>query len=646
MATLNNAHRLVVAYQMVLRPPSISTGARVNLRACVLVPVYAVHIRLAAMVLAFVLAPAGAQAQSDSTSIYKDIHDYSQKHKFTRWIYSGIFVEPKAAEEPPATAPRTERVNPFKKFKGRVVRHIEVRTFDPFGFSVDDTTLAPVNTLQDWGNQLHRSTRSWVVRDLMLVKPHEPLDPLVVSESERVLRAAPFVNDARIIVQPVEGAKDSVDLLVLVHDKWSIDADGEADLTSASGRIRERNFLGWGQRVEQRVGYVLGEPSLRFSGAHEVYNIKKSHITSYVHYSLAPDGDAFGFSFDRPFYSPLAKWAAGFTWGQAWSKYKVLGTEGQVLSSYGLSPATLDLWAGRSFRLGDGTEPGSRNSNFVLAARYAQRRYATRPPAFLDPAGLYRANSLFLVSTGLSIRQYYTERYLFRFGNSEDVPEGLLLSFTTGVEKQELTANRPYLGTEVSRGRNYDDFGYLSADLAFGTFFQRGNMVDGAFTMRLLYFTDLRTLGRWHFRQFFRFNATYGINKPTYVSLDLNGGQLYGFSANGLSGTHKELFRSETVFYAPWSWLGFRIAPVLLAGFGTLGDEGDAVFSGRINPAFSIGLLVRNENLLVNTFEVSLGFYPYLSDSHGAGFRFNSFGSYSAGAWDFAFQEPAVVPFR
>ena len=625
---------------MVLRPPPTGTKTLFNPRTCM--PVNG-GLAVVAVLCAMLLAAASVQAQSDSSTIYKDIHSYSQKHKFTRWIYSGIFVEPKAADEPPASAPHTERVDPFRKYKGLVVRRIEVQTLDPFGYSVDDTALAPVNRLQGWGNRLHRKTRVRIVRNLLLVKTRQPLDPVAVSESERILRATPFVNDARILVQPV--AKDSVDLLVLVHDKWSIDVDGEADLSSASARIRERNFLGLGQRVEQRVGYVAGEQELHFSGAHEVYNIRKSRISSYVHYSLDPDGDDFGFSFQRPFYSPLAKWAAGFTWGQAWSKYKVTDAEGQVLAAYPLSPASLDLWTGRSFRLGDGSEPGSSNSNFVLAARYGQTRYATRPPDAVDLSGAFRNNSLFLVSTGLSIRQYYKERYLFRFGNSEDVPEGLLLSFTTGVEKRELTVNRPYLGAEVSRGRNYGGFGYLSADLAYGTFFQTGDLVDGTFTMRLLYFTDLRTWGLWHFRQFLRFNATYGVNKPGYVSLDLNGSQLYGFTSER-TGTHKELFRSETVFYAPWSWLGFRVAPVLLAGFGTIGGEADPVFSGRINTAFSLGLLVRNENLLVNTFEVSVGYYPYLPDIHGAGLRFNSFNSYSAGAWDFTFVEPAVVAFQ
>lgn len=583
-------------------------------------------------------------AQQDS-SLYQDIHKYSLKNKVTRWIYGGIFVEPKEDDEPPPSAPRTVRVDPFRKYKGKIVRHIRVRTLDPFGYSVDDTARVPVNTLQKWGNQLHRTTRPRIVRNLLLVGPLEPLDPLQVSESERVLRASPFVNDARIIVQPVVNAKDSVDLLVLVHDKWSIDVSGEADLTSASFRIREKNFLGWGQSVEQRVGYVLGEPKVHLSGSHEVYNFRRSHISSYAHYSLSPDGDDLGFSLQRPFFTPLATWAAGLSWGQSWKHYDELDTDGTLLHSHGLSPASLDVWAGRAWAMGNSGEPGGRNSNLVLAARYAQTRYATRPPHELDPARVYANTSLFLVSTGLSIRQYYKERYLFRFGNAEDVPEGLLLTFTTGVVKHELTVNRPYLGSDVSRGRNYPGFGYLNAGMGYGTFFQTRDVVDGTFSARVLYFTDLHSWGRWHFRQFFRFNAVYGYDKPAHSTVDLNGSQLYGFSGGALTGTHKELFRSETVFYAPWSFLGFKVAPVLLAGFGTIGQEGDPLFSGRIQTAFTIGVLVRNENLLVKTFEVSFGFYPYLPDRQGPAFRFNSFDAFSAGAEGFDFAEPAVVPF-
>ncbi|MFT3883932.1 MAG: hypothetical protein QM724_00445 [Flavobacteriales bacterium] len=595
-------------------------------------------------VILLLLAPIAAQAQTDTTSIYRKIEAAASKHKFTQWIYDGIFVPPKDADEPAPSSESTRRVNPFLKYAGRIVRNIEVRTFDPFGFSVDDTTLKPVNVLQTWADRLHRKTRPRIVRNLLLVKPLEPLDSLQVTESERVLRASPYVNDARIM--PLVVGKDSVDLLVLVHDKWSIDVDGEADLTSASGRLRERNFLGWGQALEQRVGYRLGVPQLALSGSHSVYNIGRSYVSSNVFYSSNEDADQVGFALSRPFYSPLAKWAGGVSWDRTWGHYDVTDADGVVQQRYRLDPTNADAWVGRGFVLGDGKSMGSRSSNIIVAARYAQTRYFDRPPPSVDPTGVYRNNSLFLVSTGLSIRQYYKERYLFRFGNSEDVPEGLLVRATVGVQRRELTPNAPYVGVDASRGRNYTGIGYLSAGIGYGTFFQGRDVSDGTFRLSLLYFSDLRTWGRWHFRQFGRFNLTYGYNKPAYSYITLNGTQLYGFSSNILRGVHKEVLDLETVAYAPYNLWGFRIAPVLLMGFGTIGDEHDPVFAGRIYSAFSLGLLVRNENLLVRTFEVSVGFFPYVPDKGGSLLEFNNFGSFSSRAADFTFAEPGVIAFE
>ncbi len=588
----------------------------------------------------------GVQAQQDTVEIYRKIHDYSDRHKLTRWIYSGIFVPPKSAPEPPASAPVTVRVDPFQRDAGKVVRRIAIRTFDPFGYSVDDTALAPVNRVQRIGNDLHRKTRQMVVRNLLLVKPGQHLDPLKVSESERVLRTQPFVNDARILVQPAADAPDSVDLLVLVHDKWSIDGSGQASLNSASGTLQERNFLGYGQRIEQGLGYTLGQPKLSASGTHQVYNIGQSHISSTLSYSLAPGLNSMGANLQRPFYSPLAKWAGGATWGQSWSPYITTDSAGSIVDDRVLSPVSLDLWAAKALRLGNGLEPGSENSNFVLAARYAQTRYATRPPPQLDPQGLHRSSSLFLASAGLSIRQYYKERYLYRFGNAEDVPEGLLITLAAGMERLELTPVRPYFGATASRGRNYPHLGYLSIGLGYGTFLQAGQQVDGAANASLLWFSDLKALGRWHFRQFVRFNSTYGIVQPVFQRVNLGGDQLYGFPGSGLSGTHKELLRSETVFYAPWNLLGFKIAPVFLAGFGTLGQQAAPLFSGRVYSSFTLGLLVRNENLLVSTFQLSVGFFPDVPTGQAGGFLFNVFDAFSAGTAGFDFGEPSVVSYQ
>ncbi|HEY0976385.1 MAG TPA: hypothetical protein VGE21_02855 [Flavobacteriales bacterium] len=586
-------------------------------------------------------------AQSDSTSLYRKIHEWSNKRKFTQWIYSGIFVPPRDEDEPPPKAPATRRVNPFIKYKGRVVRNIQVHTFDPFGFSVDDTTKRPVSGLQGWGNALHRRTRERIARNVLIVKPMRRLDPLEVSESERVLRTQPYINDARIEVKPVPGTRDSVDLVVLVHDRWSVVGDAEGDLSGGTVEFGERNLMGWGHSLQQELGVEIGRPQLAWNASHEVFNIGRSYMASRTYAAITPEQDMLGFSLNRPFYSPVAKWAGAISWNQTWSKVPVMfDTTAEQSTLVGLSPANFDTWLGRSFVLGDGQDMGSRSSNVIVAARYAQTRYATRPPVVLDTVGYFRNSSIFLVSTGISIRQYYKERYLYRFGASEDVPEGLLARVVTGVRRREAVANEPYVGLEAMRARNYEDFGYLSIGLGYGTFFREREGRDATLRANLLYFTDLRTWGKWHFRQFFRLNMVYGGSKLPTDFVDLNGDQLYGFESVTLRGTRKEVFSSETVFYAPYNFLGFRIAPVVLFGVATLGEESDALFSGRIHSAWNVGVLVRNENLLTSTFEITLGFYPYLPDNGSSAFLLNRFGNWSARTTDLAFPAPSAVAFN
>lgn len=600
-----------------------------------------------ALLVLFLIGSLEVQAQTDTTTLYHRIERWSNKRKFTKWIYSGIFVPPRDEAEPPPTAPETRRVNPFIKYKGRVVRHIEVRTFDPFGFSVDDTTKHPVSGLQGWANALHRKTRDRIARNVLIVKPLRPLDPLEVSESERVLRAQPYVNDARIEVKPVRNGRDSVDLIVLVHDRWSIVADAEGDLSGGTIDFGERNLMGWGQSLEQQLGVQVGRPQLEWNATHQVNNIGRSYIGSRAYAAIAPEQDMLALAFNRPFYSPVAKWAGAAAWNQTWSKVPLRADSVTTTRTlYGLSPSSFDTWLGRSFILGDGKDMGSRSSHVIVAARYAQTRYATRPPPGLDPTGYFRNSSLFLVSTGVSIRQYYKERYLYRFGASEDVPEGLLARVVTGVRRREAVANEPYIGLEAMRARNYDGFGYLSVGLGYGTFFREREGRDATLRASLLYFTDLRTWGKWHFRQFFRLNMVYGASKLPTDRLDLDGDQLYGFESVTLRGTHKEVFSSETVFYAPFDLLGFRIAPVVLFGLATIGEERDAIFSGRIHSAWNVGLLVRNENLLTSTFEITIGFYPYLPDNGSSALLLNRFGNWSARTTDLAFPAPATVAFN
>lgn len=582
-------------------------------------------------------------AQTDSTALYRKIHDFSQKRKVTRWIYENIFVEPEVDEPPPAKRTPSRRVVPSKSLAGRVVRTIRITVTDPFGYTVDDTAKAPTLWLQRTANTLHRRTRHYVIRDLLLVQEGDTLDPLRIAESERLLRTSQVVNDARITAIPVSGMPDAVDLHVVVHDKWNFDAFGEIAPGDMRITARDRNLLGWGQQVEQQVYYPFESEQPEFSGRHEVYNISNTYISTRTEYSLTPTLDRFGVRLDRPFYSALTRLAGGIGWYKDWNRTALTDTSGEQIGVQRIDPANFDTWVGHSFPFAnDGTEPG-RTTNLIASARYYQTRYTYRPPPEVDSLGVYMNTSTFLVGAGFSARQYYQERFLFRFGAIEDVPEGLLIKLVGGGRRLEGDRPRLYTGVEVSRGRHFTRFGYLSAFAGHGLFWRNGAYNDATLRAGFLYFSDLATAARWHFRAFVRGTFVLGFDKPVTARLDLNGDQLYGFQSSSVSGTHKELLTIETVAYAPYNLIGFRFAPILLYGVGTIGNEGDPLFSGRVHHAFTLGLLVRNENLLVNTFEVSLSFYPYIPDEQRAIIDAGRFTNFTVRAPDFVFTQPGVV---
>ena len=381
----------------------------------------------------------------DTSAIYKKLHDYSQKHKVAKWIYEGIFVAPSSEDEPPMPGKKpAKRVDVFRKYKGKWIRHVRAHVNDPFGYSVDDTSQAPTGRLQRIGNKLHVRTHEQVIRSLLLMREGERLDPLKLTESERLLRASPVVNAARIMVHRVPGATDSVDLEVSVLDKWTIDVVGGLSTSDGSITVRDRNLLGFGQRFEQGVGYSLGASRPDLNGQYVVYNIADSYIGTSAFYSATAAQDQVGVEAHRDFFSPLTKWAGGAALTSTWTHYSTTDSSGSEIALPRVRPVSLDIWGGRSFPLLNDTTLASRLSRIIVGVRYAQTRFTQRPSFEQDTLRMNTNTSLLLVGAGLSQQQFYKERYLFRFGLTEDVPEGLLVRVNAGVRKRELATLEPY----------------------------------------------------------------------------------------------------------------------------------------------------------------------------------------------------------
>lgn len=113
---------------------------------------------------------------------------------------------------------------------GEIVSRIDIETLPPFepgGPSVS-ARLARLAT------QLHATTTENVVRRFLLLRPGQPCSDLRVRESERILRAQPFLADANIVAIP--DGQGGVSLNVVTSDETSSILGGT--FTSKSPMVR------------------------------------------------------------------------------------------------------------------------------------------------------------------------------------------------------------------------------------------------------------------------------------------------------------------------------------------------------------------------------------------------------------------------
>jgi len=194
---------------------------------------------------------------------------------------------------------------------------------------------------------------------------------------------------------------------------------------------------------------------------------------------------------------------------------------------------------------------------------------------------------------------------------------------------------------------SYYPWGYLSSNFEFGTFFRASHFEEGVFTAGLNYFTGLTEIGKWKFRQFVKPEVTIGFNRFYSDSLTLNDGYgLVGFRTTALQGSSRLLLTIQTQAYAPWNFIGFRFGPYFSFTMGMLGDAVTRFRKSKVYSQIGVGVLIKNENLILNSFQLSLSFYPIIPESGRNIFKINSFGTADFGFRDFEIGKPGPVVYR
>jgi hypothetical protein len=585
-----------------------------------------------------------APAKKDSVQIHKDIESFSERNKITRFMYRLVY-------KPVTTGSASKKVKrkryvkpkqkPYSAFEGKTIRKINIETLDPFGYSITDTNAATHNHFLIKGNQIHVKTQNITVRNLLLIHQNQKFDSLLVKESERLVRTRNYVLNVSFFVKATAEKSDSVDIYIRVIDKWSLIPGFGASTSNIKINLSDKNFVGLGHESANVFNWDHTTGDFSYLINYHIPNISNTFINS----TLIIKKDILknttrGFQFDRPFFSPYAKWAAGASFMYQ-NRHEYIHTDDSSTLNQRLKFNTQDYWAGSAVRIFKGNTENSRNTNFISTLRFLRVHYLEKPFEMYGTQPVFCSELFYLAGLGISTRKYVQDRYIFRYGLTEDVPVGKVFSLTGGYQDKN-DIGRLYLGAHISYGRYYP-WGYLSSSYEYGTFFRASHTEQAIVSASVIYFTGLVELGKWKFRQFVKPQITIGINRFSTDSLTLNDGfGMDGFNSPSLSGTSRLLFTLQTQSYAPWNLIGFNFGPFLILSLGMLGDPATGFRNHKVYSQIALGVLIKNENLIISSFQFSFAYYPLIPGKGHDIFKMNSFKTTDFEFRDFEIGKPVV----
>lgn len=500
----------------------------------------------------------------------------------------------------------------FKRYQGKIIRRIIIRRIG-FERSIYDTTRSIRNTVTKIADALHKDTRKSVIQDNLFFRENKPLNPYLLADNERYLRDLDFILDSKIIVRPVRGTKDSVDVEVTTRDIFSFGVRAKASgIDKYSIGIYDANLAGMGQRVQ--TDFLVENERVPVIGKSFTYSknsLGGSLINLSAGYTELNNGRSYGeeneyayyVRLDRPLVSPYSRMAGGIEISRNWS-VNVFQRPDSLFTRYRYEAQ--DAWVGYNIGVKNSVENRSRH---FVAVRYYRQHFDRQPlQEFQRARRIYNDQQVLLGEITFYNQNFYKTSYVYGFGRTEDVPYGQTINITAGWAN-EVGMNRFYLGSYAVRrivrpsGRFYD------FEIGGGSYFNNDIAEDGVLYGNGTYYSKLYDIGRSKVRHQFGAGYARAFNNRVRDLLTLNR-ELPGFTADSLYGFQRAFLRSETTVFTPFQFVGFRFAPfVSLEGaFIRLKDQLE--FTNNVFWGSTGGVRIRNENLIFGTVELRAYYFP------------------------------------
>jgi hemolysin activation/secretion protein len=394
-----------------------------------------------------------------------------------------------------ALCPSTAEANKKRRklLKPVVVRDVYVDVRNIF----DPTVPGEDIWLFRLANRLHIETRAAVIRRELLMRPGDQTDTEQIDESERNLRALPFIKDAVVMSQP--NSDGTVDLHVRTQDSWTtqpqFDVSSEGGQSTYSAGFEEINLLGYGKDVsyfyKKNVDGVT----------HQVGYNDPQFLNTRLHLSSAfqdtPSGNVQDVKLEQPFYSFTTRSAYGVSVDHSNALQKVF-LAGNQISQYDQDHLNLSPYIGKWVN----NDPLNA-IRVTLTYRYAEDVFQAQDVTLPGTLPAAKALSGPIVGTSFTQSDFIKDTFVDKAGRVEDINLGHQANAGLGYVGRKLGATENSLPFSANEAVGFGGDGPWFGLMSLGT------------SSRYNLYSDGQTGGRL-------FNTIYFLNLNYYQHADVH----------------------------------------------------------------------------------------------------------------------------
>ncbi|HYV40925.1 MAG TPA: hypothetical protein VEO02_03945, partial [Thermoanaerobaculia bacterium] len=395
--------------------------------------------------------------------------------------------------------------------------------------------FSPEEAARGWlyraANAIHFETRESVIRKFLLFREGDPYDSTRLEETERNLRALPFLKAASVL--PGSKHDGLVDVEVTTQDAWTtqpgISYGKKGGVTTYSFSFEEKDLLGTGRSAQVLYGKDVDRIN-RFVAYKDPYFFGPYWNADFL-YSANSDGTEEAVRIGRPFFSFVSPWAADLLLTHLLQDDKVF-ENGEESARFRQSHRELHVRYGRAIMASD--ERARRlTAGFELLKD--EFEHAPNRPADLLPDNR-NFRYLFLQYEDVS-NDFIKLNYVNRDSRMEDFNLGRSFAATIAVSPSALGLERTteFVQVQGEEGWRLSQSSFLQAHVAFHTRLDDG-VQNAILSATVSYVRKFNTPLLQTLVSHLQFDEGWNLDRGT---------QFFADGANGLRGYRLHSFEGD-----------------------------------------------------------------------------------------------------